>query len=375
MAEEGGVKDILMGFLMGFVCFFGSFVLLYVNEGAQKISEVIKNATVVSDGKTAVDGAVVYTGVIKADAPVKGDDYITSGNFLSLKRETQIYAWEEVEKKSDSTTDYSYKKRWVWSPDKTSTFKYPVGHENRQKTISDSQLFAEGVRIGEYTIDTLSRREGSPLHVHAHAPLDFNQITILKGQAYDDGVRLEKNGQKHGSNKLFVSKDGTGSQHNPEIGDHRISYLAAPLDVEMTFVGALQDGKLQRNSEPEAFDIFLGNADEAYATAKKEDTARLWGTRLGGFLLMLLGLWLILSFPTMFLNFIPFGDTVGGIARFILFLALIPVALILSTVTILISILIHNPIVLIATMALITTGLIVFLKRRGKSASRPSESP
>ena len=67
----------LLVFCLELYCFFGSFIVLYINEGLQKSSKVLDKATEVSEGKTDIDGVVFYTGTVSSTSPVKGDgEYI-----------------------------------------------------------------------------------------------------------------------------------------------------------------------------------------------------------------------------------------------------------------------------------------------------------
>ena len=86
---------------------------------------------------------------------------------------------------------------------------------------------------------------------------------------------------------------------------------------------------------------------------------------------MLIGLFLLLSVPTRFLDFIPlFGDAVGGLARILLFLALIPVVLVLTVLTIFVSIVAHNPFVLVGLIVLVLIGAALFLKKGMKKKKK-----
>ena len=337
--------------LAGIFLFFGSFVVLYINEGEHRAAEALKNATIIHSGETTVDGIIAHTGTATAVVPVGGDNvFISGGNFLSLKRDVEIYAWEERKSgKTNKESNYSYSEEWVSFPSKTSDFKEREGHENKDKMIKDFRRFAEGIRVGGYALEISQEKPD----IHIYEPLDITQVAVLSGQTGREKVSVN-------DNRLFISREG-GSIHNiPAVGDHRISYSTVPLNTEITFVGALRNKKLiQSDGEMHVFDVYLGDFDTALQTAKKEDSSKKWHGRIGGFIMMLFGLFLVASLPTILFDFIPFGGILGGLSRMLIFAIAVPITLALSAVTIIISTLIHNPIVLIPLIGLLLIVSIV----------------
>jgi Transmembrane protein 43 len=108
------------------------------------------------------------------------------------------------------------------------------------------------------------------------------------------------------------------------------------------------------------FKLFAGERQAAIGQLKSEYNLQLWGFRILGFILMWVGLILVAGPFSAIANVIPFvGDLVEAVGAFAAFIA----AGLLSTVTILVSSLLHNPIAL-AVAAIVSLGAF-FLGRKG----------
>jgi hypothetical protein len=90
-----------------------------------------------------------------------------------------------------------------------------------------------------------------------------------------------------------------------------------------------------------------------------------WILRLVGFLLMWIGLGLCFGPITAFLDVLPF---LGSAGRFVIGLVALPVALVLSVITIVISILAHNILALIVLLGLLIGGVMLWSKLSKRQA-------
>ena len=90
-----------------------------------------------------------------------------------------------------------------------------------------------------------------------------------------------------------------------------------------------------------------------------------WILRLVGFLLMWIGLGLCFGPITAFLDVLPF---LGSAGRFVISMAALPVALVLSLITILISILAHNLLALIVVLGLLIGGVLLWSKMQNRQS-------
>lgn len=363
------VTGTLFGILIGAVLFFGSFVVLYENEGILKFANVIDDSVELQFYQSDAEGVILHTGILSADIPISSDEaYISGGNFMFLEREVEIYAWEEKTKETDDETIYYYEKKWVDKPKASYRFKEPEGHRNEQKTISNYKWYAEGVFIGNFPIGDVRT-----ILLHNAEQLNLRDVFVLQGESTHDEY-------------IFISRDGESRPQAPEIGDHRISYQAVMLGDKTTFVGGLRDGSLsafplfddnelsfvatvissffRSDQVANAFDLFEGDREDAREFAKNEDKKRLWIFRIVGFLMMFIGLFMLVVKPlTVLLYIIP---VLGSVSRFILGLVSLFIALLLTFLTIIISIIFHNPIALIITILLVMIGIVYFFIYREK---------
>ena len=346
------IKNAIAGVLVGILLFFASFVVLYVNEGLQKLSAVVEDATLISGSETNVEGVIKYTGTVSATSPIRGDNqFLSGGEFLFLDRTVEVFSWDEIQTTTtDSnvggsqtqTTSYSYEKRWLGEPTNSSSFKEPAGHENKQKTIFDSRNFSSGVSIGNYSLTDVRN-----IKLHNIDEINLSDYTV-SGDVFE--------------NRVFISKTSGSTYSNPAIGDHRITYRGIELNEEMTFVGALRSGNLRKyDDEVKAYDLFVGDSKDAQATAKKEDSFRIWMLRLVGFLMMAIGLFMVVNPFVILLDVIPIFGSVG---RFVALLASFLIAFVMSLLTILVSIIFHNVIALSVTIVLSIVVAIYFFRKK-----------
>ena len=143
---------------------------------------------------------------------------------------------------------------------------------------------------------------------------------------------------------LFV---GDGALQAPQIGDIRIRYQALNKGIQATVLGSLSSSNtISAYLGPRDLSIyrlFLGDHAQALSTLSTEHTAMTWVLRVGGFLMMWIGLNMIIGPFNVLLDIIPIVGTLTESATSgVTFIA----ALVLSSLTILISIVLHNPIMI-----------------------------
>src|SRR5262245_13889395 len=159
----------IKGVLVGIVLFIISFPLLWWNEGRTDMSNVAKTATVVkADGsdKSSGDGKLVaVTSELKPEGTLGDPEYLKAGNYASLRREVEMYAWvETVTKKEEKklgggtkvTKTYNYEKKWTSRVEDSSEFHVPEGHTNPPMTVSAQSWTADKGSLGVYTFSPSS---------------------------------------------------------------------------------------------------------------------------------------------------------------------------------------------------------------------------
>jgi hypothetical protein len=169
---------------------------------------------------------------------------------------------------------------------------------------------------------------------------------------------------------------GRGTLETPKLGDVRIQYeVVEPAAGPFTLYGT-RNGKsvVPYVHEPEKekiiteklYRVVVGTHEQAVATLHGEHVAMTWALRIIGFVMMWLGMALTVAPLNTVLDIVPF---VGSAGRFITSVIMFPIALAMSVVTILISIVAHNPILLLVPILLIVGIFVMVRVMRKKKAT------
>lgn len=353
------VMESVGGVIAGVLLFFGSFGVLYWNEGRVDLSDIAKDAEVIST--SAVDATkdglfISASGEIMGSEDIGDDMYLKPGPYLLVNRSAEAYAWvEQEETKTETntggsettTTTYNYKKEWVSTVKDSSEFEYPEGHQNYSQTQTDGEYRPETMTVGAYSFDgqTVDISGGDELSLTAA------MVTLPRGAAIQGG---------------YIYLDGADPT-SPQVGDERVSFSVLKEGFSGTVFGELDGAEITRYTDEDGntlFRVFEGGNDEALATMHGEYTTMLWIMRLVGFLMMWIGLQMVAGPLSTILDVLPF---LGSTSRAVVGAAAFAVALVLSTVTIIISAILHSIVALIVVAALVI-GAIIFLKMRKKTA-------
>ena len=348
--------DSIKGVLVGLVLFAASFPLLWWNEGRTDISTVAKKAAVMKpDGSTQAAGEgklIAVTEAIKSSGTLGDPDYLKAGAYVSLRREAEMYAWvEKVTKKEEKklgggtkvTTTYTYDKQWTARPQSSDDFRHPEDHENPPMTVSSQSWLSPSATVGVYGFAPEDITLPSP------RPVAVSSENLLPGK-----------GKKSGD-FYFV---GRGSVEQPLLGDVRIAWTGIESGRRVTAYGKQQGTQLvayMHDGKDKLYRVVDGTHEEAIASLHGEHTTLTWILRLMGFLFMWFGLALVLGPIQAVLDILPF---LGSTSRALTGIVLFPVALVLTSVTVLVAIVAHNPILLIGVVVLVVGGVAFLIKRR-----------
>lgn len=138
---------------------------------------------------------------------------------------------------------------------------------------------------------------------------------------------------------------GSGSLESPDVGDVRVSFRALSPGARVTLFGQQKDGSVQAYTKDDArlFRAVPGDREEAIRALATEHKTVGWLLRILGFVMMWVGLMLFFGPINALLDVIPF---LGSAGRVLIGIAMFPVALVLTLVTVVLSIIFHNPILL-----------------------------
>ena len=328
------ILDSMVGLLIGVVIFLLAFWVLWTNEASVDLSKIARPSIPVSLSQInpATEGKLVsVSGNLSTLDKVDDPLYIQPGDYIQLLRKVEICAWQEKSKSqtkdkmgggSETTTTYTYVKVWTANPKDSSKFKVPAGHENPDLPVHNDIFVAGTAKIGLYTVDPRS------MDLPAATPirLTASQLMNIEGQ------RLE-------GNYVF---SGKGTVKAPEIGDIRVSFSAVNNNANVTIIGK-QNGEqivpYMYDGVKKIYRAVLGTRDEAISVLASEHKAQVWGMRLVGFLMMWGGLFLFLGPLNAILKVLPWLGTGGRWAAGII---TFPIALGLTLLTVIISMIAHN---------------------------------
>lgn len=374
----GALMDSIKGVLVGGVLFLAAFPVLFMNEGC-----AVQTFKSLKEGKGAVVKVTKIDSVDKANdqklVHMTGEattkDSLTDKEFgikvtaIRLIRKAEMFQWKEIKetkkKRRKKTTTYKYEKVWSDKWIDTSTFKKEYADKagvtpNPQMKFKSAGVQAKKVTLGAYTlskslVDQIDKSEKLAFTQEMAAKLPPG----YKGQ-FGRKLKIRDGG-------LYWSpRTQTGGE--AQIGDTRIQWtVVKPQEVSII---SQQTGDTFRPYQTKAGDpldmLSDGNVSAEMMFKKAEEAAvmRTWLIRLGGFLMMAIGLFMIGGPLVAVVDFLPFlGDLLSvGVA---LFAGLVAAAL--SLVTIAVAWIFYRP-VLGVVLLVVAVGLIVGLKKMGGKA-------
>lgn len=358
VTQTGYLRNILnsfVGALIGLLLFFGSFFVIWWNEGrtnlalvaAESIPATASSIDAANDGKF-----VAVTGDLVATEPVGDAPYLKPGAYLQLERRVEMFAWDEeshsetrdkVGGGSETVTEYTYEKKWTSSPENSANFKQPDGHSNPPLAVEGAIKPAPGATLGAFGLDL------KQLTLPGGSTIALNSQTVLTDAAKLDG------------SYLFI---GQGTQSNPQVGDIRISYTALDSPAAVTIFGQQSGERLTPYLYEKSSTFFRalnGDRNAAIQELQTEHTIITWLLRGGGFLMIWIGLLLVVS---------PLGTVAGvlpilkQITGFISGIVTFIVALVIWGVVTLIAVVLHNFWLALGAALLVIALLFFYLRRQ-----------
>ena len=365
----GRLGDAIKGVLFGIVLIPVAIILLFWNEGrAVKTAASLKEGVAAVVGVTADailpanEGKLIHVsgGATTADL-VRDAAFGVSQNAIRLTRTVEMFQWQEQKKAetrkklgggTDTQTTYTYTQNWSDQPIRSSEFKQPEGHSNPTSMLGGTLVSAaDHVTLGKFNLPPAivgSMRGDQALPLSAadaeNLPAELKAKVKCMGDSFYLGV------------------DPTA----PAIGDQRVKFTVlkpATFSVLARQTGQTLDAyptkagrAIQRVESGEI------PADAMFQHAKSENTWLAWGLRLGGTLLMALGIGLLLRPLATMADVLPLlGDLVGVGTSFV---ALV-VAVMASAVVIAVAWFAVRPLLSVALVAA-AIGAFVVAKRIAK---------
>lgn len=340
--------DSIKGIIFGGLFILISLGVLYWNEGrAVRNYEGLKEgvAAVISiDPETILPQnnakLIHFHGSPKVTTRVTDPFFQVSADALKLTRQVKTLMWRENVTESsqknlggskDVTKNYTYELVWSESLIDSNSFKRPEGHANPKAMPFRSETFAvPQATVGVYTLPTKLI-----LKLDAYSGLNINE---------SDLSRLDANFRKTikiRPGSLFIGEDF----NRPKVGDTMVYFYTFPVQ-KVSMVGQ----QIGRTLEPyrtksgtELFFISSGaqSAGSIFAHENAVNGYWTWGLRLGGFLFMVFGFFILGQPIVVLADFLP---VLGGIISVGVFFAALVISTVLSLLMIGLSWLAHRPI-------------------------------
>lgn len=367
MSFGNRMKGAIAGVFFGLLLVPGSIALHAWNEyrtihrtkGLAEAQRDVVSVSDVSQLMSEYDGKLVHlSGLAHTDEVLADEKFSIRENGIHLKRQVEMYQWDESSSRKNDRKTYSYSKGWHEGRINSENF-HESGHVNPALPFKGHRQSAKQVTLGAYKLTSKLLKE-----MDNWQNIALNEAAILEAVGSD--------GQGHfvvSGNELYWGK-AKPSPGSPEVGDVRMTFkVVKPADVSV--MARLQGEKFSTyktsNGEP-IEDLYYGlmSSDELVGKLKTENTIMAWLIRGGGFLMCGIGISLIFGPAQALVSWIPMvGDITGFMIGIVAFL----LASIISLTTISIAWIAVRPLLGI-TLLVLTAALIaalLFLRRSTKT--------
>lgn len=363
----GGIKKALTGVVLGIALFFGSFPMLWWNEGRsvariKTIAEGQKIVQPISSERSTPDNEgqlVHFSGFADTSDQLKDSIFGVNVNAIQLKRTVEIYQWHEKKKsKGENKTEYTYTKKWSEKLIDSSTFRKPQGHKNPTSMPYETDTkIAANVRVDAFRLTSKFIRQID----------SFEEYQITQ----NDYARL--NPQLQNSFQLLGNQYFFGNPDAPQIGATRVTFdIVKPTGVSVIGKqsGTMIETYQTKHGTLALLDLGQLSAAEMFQNAIDENTIMTWILRGLGFAMMWVGLAALFGPIKFIANYVPI---LGGIFEGAIMLITGLIAIVLSFTTIALAWLFYRPLLAIALLSIAAGacyGILKIVKNKNFKAER-----
>lgn len=365
----------IKGIIVGFIIFLVSFVILFWNEGravhrARALEEVEGKVVSVEDTSTvdsSFDQKVVHlSGMAQSNKTLTDATFHVSGKVIRLERDVEMFQWiEKTHKKkkkkvgggTKTTTTYSYEKDWKKGRQDSENF-HKKDYNNPHPKFKSQNHLSSDVEIGAYR---LSNSLISKISNASTVPLGEEDFEKLDEEIKSKTVVVD--------GMFYIGQDGIPAPTAPKVGDMRIRFrITEP--AEISFISQMVGDTFQpykaKDGTVEEFRMGIVSQEAILEKAKADNVVMTWVLRLVGLIVMTLGMSMVLSPIAVLADVVPFF---GGLARGVIFVVCLLLAICFSMITIGIAWLFYRPLLAIGLFAI--GGLAIFAMIRVVKAFRP----
>ncbi len=339
-----------------------------LNEGAGVVQTV--DASTIDP---AQDGTLIHTtGDTSVAGSLTDNAWPVSVQALRLLRDVEMYQWRETSRSETRTrlgggqetvTVYEYECVWSSSAENSSNFHNPDGHQNPGFPIEAAAFTSSDARLGAYRLDARVIEQIGPAEA---LTLDADTQRALSGQA---GRRATAS-----SSQLYLG----ANPGSPAIGDTRVSWRVVRPGTVSIVAAQVSDGfaPFQTDNGESILLIESGrvSAAQMFEGAQAANRAMLWGIRVGGLIVLVIGFGMILNPLRILADVIP---PVGSVVGMGLGLVSTLLGVLLGALVIAVAWFAFRPLVSVIVLA-VAGGIGFFLWRMGRSRLRrqtPAPAP
>ena len=418
------VKNSFGGIFIGIILFLASTAMLWWNEGrAVKTTKMLQDAEKnyvemenVDTKNPEFEGKLVHAVALATTTDSLSDATfnVGSANTIKLRRKVEYFQWVEDSQSTskdkiggakETTTTYTYKKKWTSSPVDSRDFKDPdyIGKNFVYQTFDSEVYSAEDVAFGAYrlnksqissfsnessfniTLDKDIARQIEKLCKNVHISTQKNDMPIQQAidsaalkattdstalKAATDSTALkaatsEQTPAQAEEEFKYVHVSGNviyiGQHPNmPEVGDIRITFtrdMPSKVSILAKVTGdTFTSYKAKNGKRFSALYMGENSAEEMFESEHSTNSIITWFLRILGVMLVISGLKSIVSIVPTLLKVLPF---LGQITESALGLICSVIGLAWSLIIIAIAWLRYRPILGIVLLAI--AGSLIFL--------------
>ena len=349
------------GILGGIVLLIAGVCILWNNEGRtvktqSAISEAKKTFIQVKSDKvdSKNEGKLIATkGKISEESldTLKDDIFGINVKAVKLKRNVEMYQWDEKCEDENDETKCTYDK--VWTSELLDSSEYTQSNHNNPTDMpyESEEYYSDNVKMNAFTLPE----------------------NLIKQLSFDKKVGNEIITSQYNNSKEDIKVDGkylTNVKDEPQIGDIRISYLYTTAK-NVSVMGVQTDDSFEAFTSKKGEDIYTivegsKTGIQILESMTKANNNLKWFLRILGTLLIIGGFGSMFSFITNLANKVPvLGNIVSGATGLVSF----SLGLGLSLLIIAIAWFRFRPILSIVLIVVVAV-LIVFLKIYGSKKEK-----
>lgn len=346
-------KDKISGFLLGPAVVIVGTIALWKNEGRFDYYRAAKATDpVVKLTPEDADRLVSYTGAMDRKLTMPGYYVESFTGFLTVERSAEIYAWNRHE---DDEGHVSWKLEWMSGLESNSR------NRGIRQELSSGQIVPPVYQVGELSVAS-DRIE----FVDAYRSIPASDVQLSQ---LGKNRRLNPRGVY-----FYLSK-----RKSSNLGDERISFEGVPVPETATYFGKYDGrGAVAHQAQVKGgyidnliqdtgvlHHIVAGERDPALGTMKSHLFRLKWMVRGAGFVGISIGFMILLGSAAEFLYHLPL---ISSLVHWGVVAVSIILGFAVSIVTIILSYLLHHPVVLVCTV--LALAIVYVLSRHKAYASQ-----